>query len=301
MDNQFDDIFEQQKRVPKTEPTPTPFDPEAYKAQKQKERSDTFQMLNDAADRLRVDGEMLKTYLDLQARFPRYSVNNLILIAAQRPDATKLAAFDVWQNDGVHINKGEKGLSILEPSGTYEREDGTKATNYAIKKVFDIAQTNAEPEPQPAVTRDERTLLKALISDAPCDFQVSDQVPENFNALYRPEQKTILVRRGQDAPTNFRAISQELVQAYLDRGDYSRANYALTANFASYVLCRRCGVPTDPYRFDKTPERYAQMSAKEFREELGRIHDVANTISAKMNPVLEARQQEQRPPDRDSR
>ena len=301
MDNQFDDIFEQQKRVPKAEPAPPPFDPEAYKAQKQKERNDTFQMLNDAADRLRVDGEMLKTYLDLQARFPRYSVNNLILIAAQRPDATKLAAFDVWQKDGVHINKGEKGLSILEPSGTYEREDGTKATNYAIKKVFDIAQTNAEPEPQPAVTRDERTLLKALISDAPCDFQVSDQVPENFNALYRPEQKTILVRRGQDAPTNFRAISQELVQAYLDRGDYSRANYALTANFASYVLCRRCGVPTDTYRFDKTPERYAQMSAKEFREELGRIHNVANTISAKMNPVLESRQQEQRPPDRDSR
>lgn len=301
MDNQFDDIFEQQKRVPKTEPVPPSFDPEAYKAQKQKERSDTFQMLNDAADRLRVDGEMLKTYLDLQARFPRYSVNNLILIAAQRPDATKLAAFDVWQKDGVHINKGEKGLSILEPTGTYEREDGTKATNYAIKKVFDIAQTNAEPVPSPAVTRDERTLLKALISDAPCDFQVSDQVPENFNALYRPEQKTILVRRGQDAPTNFRAISQELVQAYLDRGDYSRANYALTANFASYVLCRRCGVPTDTYRFDKTPERYAQMSAKEFREELGRIHDVANTISAKMNPVLETRQQEQRPPDRDSR
>ena len=301
MDNQFDDIFENQKRVPKTKPAPPPFDPEAYKAQKQKERNDTFQMLNDAADRLRVDGEMLKTYLDLQARFPRYSVNNLILIATQRPDATKLAAFDVWQKDGVHINKGEKGLSILEPSGTYEREDGTKATNYAIKKVFDIAQTNAEPEPQPAVTRDERTLLKALISDAPCGFQVSDQVPENFNALYRPEQKTILVRRGQDAPTNFRAISQELVQAYLDRGDYSRANYALTANFASYVLCRRCGVPTDPYRFDKTPERYAQMSAKEFREELGRIHDVANTISAKMNPVLESRQQEQRPPDRDSR
>ena len=60
-------------------------------------------------------------------------------------------------------------------------------------------------------------------------------------------------------------------------------------------------MPTDPYRFDKTPERYAQMSAKEFREELGRIHDVANTISAKMNPVLESRQQEQRPPDRDSR
>ena len=166
MDNQFDDIFEQQKRVPKTEPAPPPFDPEAYKAQKQKERNDTFQMLNDAADRLRADGEMLKTYLDLQARFPRYSVNNLILITAQRPDATRLAAFDVWQKDGVHINKGEKGLSILEPSGTYEREDGTKATNYAIKKVFDIAQTNAEPEPQPAVTRDERTLLKALISDA---------------------------------------------------------------------------------------------------------------------------------------
>lgn len=33
-------------------------------------------------------------YLDVQARFDRYSVSNAVLIAAQCPEATRLADFD---------------------------------------------------------------------------------------------------------------------------------------------------------------------------------------------------------------
>ena len=51
----------------------------------------------------------------------------------------------------------------------------------------------------------------------------------------------------------------------------------------------------DYFQFDKTPERYKQMEIREFRHELGRIRDIANTISANMTRALDTRQKEQAP------
>ena len=295
MTDNFDDIFTESQQAPKLEPTQpaTPYNPEEYKAKKNQERHETFTLLDNATDKLRFDAEQFQIFLDVMARLPRYSVSNAILITAQRPDATHIADFDVWQKEGVRVNKGEKSFVILEPHGTYERPDGTKATSYAPKRVFDISQTNAEPHPMPTVTREERTLLKALITDAPCEFAVSEDMPENYNAIFHPEARRIDIRAGLDAPTIFRCLAQELAFANMDGSGYNRANCALSASFVSYVLCKRNGVPTDFFRFDNMPERYKQMKPQEFRQELGRIRDIANTISANMTRALEPPQQEQ--------
>ena len=156
MNENIYDIFDESTSAPKEEPEvneSSSYDPETYKERKEQERKETYEKLDSTSDKMRFNGELFQTYLDVQARFNRYSVNNCILITAQRPDATKLADFPTWQKAGVSVKTGEKSLVILEPRGTYERKDGTKATNYAPKKVFDISQTDAERKPQPTVTR----------------------------------------------------------------------------------------------------------------------------------------------------
>ena len=45
-----------------------------------------------------------------------------------------------------------------------------------------------------------RVLLKALINNAPCKISISEDLPENVGAVYKPEDKVILVRQGMDAP-----------------------------------------------------------------------------------------------------
>lgn len=295
MNENIYDIFTEEQQPPRiapSEPAPPPYDPEAYKARKEQERKDAYEKLDATSDKMRFNGELFQTFLNVQARFNRYSVNNCILITAQRPNATKLADFPTWQKEGAHVNKGEKSFVILEPNGTYERQDGTKATNYAPKKVFDISQTDAELQPKPTVTREQRTLLKALITNAPCEFKVSEDMPENYSALYKPEEKTVYIRGGMDAPSIFRALSQELAHAYMNRGAYNRSECALVATFTSYILCKRNGVPTDAFQFENTPERYKKMEVREFRQELNRIRDIANTISANMNRALEVQQKQ---------
>lgn len=290
MDN-LDELFsEVQSR--KKETAQRPFDKEAWASLKQKERADAYALIDSTAEKMKCTGELFQTFLDVQARFDRYSVGNAILITAQRPDATRLAEFDKWKEAGAFVTKGSVGITVLEPGSEYAREDGSTGVSYNVKKVFDISQTNSKVTPAPTVTRDERLMLKALITNAPCELKVGENMPEHINALYKPGEKTIFVRKGMDGPSIFRAISQELAHARMDGHDYRRFECANAAYCVSYILCKRYGVSTDGMYFRQMPEQYTKMDVKDFRAELGKIRSISNDISAEINRVLEYEKRE---------
>lgn len=289
--NNYDDLFNQRDEPQEVERVP--FDMDEYKAKKQVERDEVYGLIEATTEKMQGSGELFQSYLDVQARLDRYSVSNAILVTAQRPAALgPLKSYDDWKKEDIQVNRGENALSILERGGEYRRADGSAGVNYNVKKVFDITQTNSQRQITPTVTRDERLLLKALISNAPCEMNASDQIPENVNAIYRSNEKTIYVRPGMDGPSIFRALAQELTHARLDKGEgYTRNENQLAAYCASYLLCKRYGVSTDTYQFNAMPGQYAKMEPKTFRQELGKIRNAANSISREMNRVLEARQE----------
>jgi len=302
----MDDLYElfDMQEAPE-EAALTPFDMDEYKARKQAERDEVYGLIETSTEKMQNSGELFQDYLDVQARLDRYSVSNAILIAAQKPDATgPLKSFDEWKAEGVYVQKGERAMSILEPGREYQKDDGSVRVSYNVKKVFDVTQTNGRQRSTPTVTRDERLLLKALISrtHAPCDMRPSDNVPENMNAIYRPEDRTIYVRTGLDGPSIFRALAQELAHAHMDKGDgYLRNENNNAAYYASYILCKRYGVSTDLYRFDAIPSRYTNMEPKAFRAEMSKIRDVAGQISRDMNRVLETQERTKKERSGDAR
>ena len=175
LDDLFEQVAQEKAAQEKAEqPELSPFDMDEYKARKQQERSDVYTLLDNTAEEVKGSGELFQTFLDVQARFDRYSVNNALLITAQMPEATKLADFDTWKEANVSVNKGETAISILGPGREYERDDGSTGTSFNVKKVFDISQTNSRERVTPKVTRDERLLLKSLISNAPCKMMISE-------------------------------------------------------------------------------------------------------------------------------
>lgn len=249
----YDDIFNASQPKESEEKSFTPFDKDEWAAQKKQERENAFAMIDETAQHMANDGALFQSYLDVQAHFDRYSVGNALLITAQKPDAKQLADFKGWKDNGVYIKKGESGITLLEPGEEYTKEDGSIGVSYNSKKVFDITQTNAKVKDRPGVKRDERMLLKAIIHNAPCPIETSQQMPENINAVYRSEDKKIYVKAGQEAADIFRGISQELAHAHLDNGDYKRSDHAFTAYCVSYMLCSRYNVAkdmSDQYRFN---------------------------------------------------
>ncbi len=111
--------------------------------------------------------ETLVEYLSMCARFHRYSFNNCVLIALQRPDATMVAGFNRWKELNRFVKKGEKGIAILAPMIRKrvmedERQDGGKGaqevrtlSGFRTVFVFDVSQTDGESLPEFATSHGE--------------------------------------------------------------------------------------------------------------------------------------------------
>ncbi|WP_240183779.1 ArdC family protein [Leifsonia aquatica] len=52
-------------------------------------------------------------FLDFASSFHAYTLNNLLLILAQKPDATMIAGFRQWQARGRQVRRGEKSVKIF--------------------------------------------------------------------------------------------------------------------------------------------------------------------------------------------
>ena len=286
----FDDLFAPQS----VQREDTPFDKDAWAAKKQQEREDAYLMIDTYAHEMSIDGGLFRSYLDVQARFDLYSVSNAILIAAQCPEATKLADFDHWKERGVYVKRGADAITILEPGKEYEKDDGSTGVSYNVKKVFDISQTNSRQRAVPPVARDERLLLKALMNNAPCRFAISNELPDGVNVAYYDKDNTIRVRQGLDAPTIFRGLAQELAYVHMTKGNYSCENPAFALYSVSYMLCQRNGVSVDHFSFAEMPEEYSKMDAQSIRAEMGTIREMAGTITADMNRLFAAQEKAQK-------
>lgn len=107
----------------------------------------------------------LRQYLAVMGRFHRYSWANQLLIAAQRPGATRVAGYRTWQKLNRQVRKGERGLRILAPIIRRASESDAKATDpiagtdedrvcgFRSVAVFDVSQTDGEPLPEFAVAQ----------------------------------------------------------------------------------------------------------------------------------------------------
>jgi hypothetical protein len=59
--------------------------------------------------------DALTAYLNAMGRFHNYSFGNILEIARQKPDATRVAGMYAWNQLGRKIKKGEHGIRILAP------------------------------------------------------------------------------------------------------------------------------------------------------------------------------------------
>lgn len=56
------------------------------------------------------------------SRFHHYSFGNILEIARQKPDATRVAGLYTWNQLGRRVKKGEKGIRILAPIIGFKRK-----------------------------------------------------------------------------------------------------------------------------------------------------------------------------------
>lgn len=263
-----------------------PYDKAEWAAQKQAERKEAYELIDNTCSEMAVNGDSFRQYLDVQGRFDRYSVANAVLVSAQMPEATQLKDYGKWKQSRVYVNKDAQKITILEPSKEYLRDDGTKAVSYNAKVVYDISETSAKDRQEAAEPKSMRELVSAMIDASPVPFQPVDDL--ELPAFYDSEQQTIFIRTGLNEEQLFVSMSKEVAAAVYDfKHNESRNASEFKAYCVAYMVSFRYGVDTRGFNFDRLPKEYAEMETQDFKSELGSMRDVLGEVQSEMYKSME--------------
>lgn len=263
-----------------------PFDKEQWAAQKQAQRKEAYELIDNTCSEMMISGDSFRQYLDVQGRFDRYSVNNAILVSAQMPEATQLKEKAAWKQSRVYVNKDAQKVVILEPSKEYTRGDGSKAVGYNAKEVYDISETSAKDRQEAQEKKPMRELVSALIDASPVPFvPVADlEMP----AYYDSEQQSIFIRTGLNEEQLFVSMAKEVSAAVFDfKHNESREASEFKSYCVAYMISSRYGVDTRGFNFSRLPKELAETDTQAFKGELGSMRDVLGEIQSEMYKSLE--------------
>ena len=263
-----------------------PFDKAEWAAQKQAQRQEAYELIDNTCSEMMADGESFRQYLDVQGRFDRYSVANAVLVSAQMPEATQLKDYNAWKQSRVYVNKDAQKIVILEPSKEYTRDDGTKAVGYNAKVVYDISETSAKDRQQAQEPKTMRELVSAMIDASPVPFvPVADlEIP----AYYDSKQQTIFIKTGLTEEQLFVSMAKEVSAAGFDfKHNESRDASDFKSFCVAYMVSTRYGVDTRGFSFDRLPREFSEMDTQVFKGELGSMRDVLGEIQSDMFKSLE--------------
>jgi hypothetical protein len=178
--------------------------------------------------------EGLTAYLTAMGRFHNYSFGNILEIARQNPDATRVAGLYAWNQLGRKVTKGQKGIRILAPMiGTRKKKD-TEATSKdpaAVNKpmlvgfravyVFDVSQT--EGAELPAFTERTRGEVGEF-RERLIDFTIAQGIQLEFKdsiapALGMSYGSRIAILPGQEPAEEFSTLVHELAHEMLHKAE----------------------------------------------------------------------------------
>lgn len=196
--------------------------------------------------------------LGMVSKFHRYSLNNQILIAIQRPDATYVAGYRTWQHLGRQVRKAERSIRIIAPSKTTD-DQGEDRLRFRTVGVFDISQTYpvedgtltfvppSWPRAEPCSEGLANDILR-MARDAELTLRWTKLTDGSRGYLDRAN-RVIVVDQDLDTSDAVTTVLHELGHWFdpgLDQGyridDGTRAQAETVAESAAWVMCSRLGI-----------------------------------------------------------
>jgi len=237
---------------------PKPLTEEQKKAKRQAE----IQELNAAIEQLTsTSGFQLWLKVRTSASLGRFSLNNQLLIAYQKPDATLVKTFAGWKNLNRKVKKGEHGILILRPVvikvDITDPDTGEvigkehQLRGFRGLKEFDISQTEGEP----IEAMEEKVIGTELLAEywdklvayaKKLGYTVERvyKIPGGANGTCDPKAKHIRVKNGKRAiDDQVRTLIHEIAHAHdVDYNRFSRQDAEIIVEQTTAIILIQLGL-----------------------------------------------------------
>ena len=268
-------------------------------------------------------GDKYAQYLQTMSKFHRYSFNNTLLIAMQRPDATLVTGYRNWQTMGRQVKKGEKGITILAPAPIKRKReqeildqnnkpllDGngkpkTEEVEVVIPRfkpttVFDISQTDGEPietlapEELTEAVADYELFMKAITEISPVPIRF-DEIEGEAKGYYHSVDKEIVIQKGMSDSQTIKTAIHETGHARIHDKDLmaeqgiekDRLTKEVEAESVAYCVCSAFGVDTSEYSFPYIAGWSSGHDMKELKTSMDTIRKTAGEMIDELSEKLQ--------------
>lgn len=246
------------------------FNVDEWAKEKNRQREWAYKTQDEMAEKITIDSEKYKNYLNVQSQFPNYSVGNALLVTVQKPDAKQLREADSWKRDKVYFKKNPQRIIILEPTNTYIREDGTEAQSFDSKIVYDISDMQMKRQLN-TVPYTQESILKGILSMSPVQVEVVEHTSNpNKQVNYNANKRTIEVSSESEVKDTIRGLVTEIASIQMLSVENTELDNFRNKSVA-YMISKKYGMALNEYDFSKIPQELQQMSPKEVKSELGKI------------------------------
>lgn len=290
------------------------YDPKKAAENRKQEMKDITDRLEKGVSEI-FQSDKYKQFLDTMAKFPRYSLNNNLLIMMQKPDATLCQSYTGWKQMGRFVKKGEKGIRILAPAPyKLEREqdktdengrkildkDGepvketveVNITAFKPVSTFDLSQTEGEPLPSIGVSEltgsveGYQNLFEAIKQASPVPIAFED-INGSTKGYFHTEENRIALQKGMSEIQNVKTVIHEMAHAKLhnmeaqkarEDGGQTRSSKEVEAESVAYTVCQHFGIETSDYSFAYVAGWSKGKEMTELKESLTTIRNAASEL-----------------------
>lgn len=253
-----------------------------------------IKQLEEGLERITTDEDFIR-WLDVQARFHKYSPNNTILIVMQRPDATRVAGYRAWQKMGRQVRRGEQAIKILAPLTrrvTLEDDDGNeeqvqRIIGFKLVNVFDVSQTDGEPLPELDVRIDGDSPEAQAITESLAAFAEESGIPiiyeelnENIGGYFNVMTNSIAINTKSSANQQAKTLAHELGHALLHADldeETTESQRETEAEAVAYIVARHFGMDPGDTSFQYIAA-FSRGDISIMKASMSRIAKGANTI-----------------------
>ncbi len=251
--------------------------------------------------------DALTAYLTAMSHFHNYSFGNILQIARQKPDATRVAGLYAWNQLGRRVKKGEKGIQILAPMLGVKRKKDAEAEQDITKQnvpvlvgfravyVFDVSQTEGKELPGMDGVKGEVGEHR----DRLIDFITTQRIELEFNEHIAPAMGVsyggkIVLLPGQSKAEEFSTLVHELAHEMLHKADRRTTTTKVVreteAEAIAFVVGKAVGLQTETASAD-----YIQLyhgNASLLAESLEVIQKASAVILAALETKPEVEEQQ---------
>ena len=277
-----------------------------------KEKTATQQLIKQNVDSLIEQleagkSEALTAYLTAMSRFHNYSFGNILEIARQKPDATRVAGMYAWNQLGRRVKKGEHGIRILAPIIGVKRKPQEEAEKDLTKQnvavlvgfraayVFDVSQTDGAELPEHASVKgdagENRDRLVEFIHAQNIELEFNERIAPAMGVSYGGK---IVLLPGQSKAEEFSTLVHELAHEMLHKADRRTTTTKVVreteAEAIAFVVGKAVGLQTGTASAD-----YIQLyhgNASLLAESLEVIQKASAVILAALETKQEIEEQE---------